>query len=126
MLKHGLRCFDIYKVTLAGTPRNLRNGTTAKFAGDEKETVELFAGLFSAADIYTFREVFGTRMDLLVAKIMDNNLLLTIPQVRPGIIAHTYTYIHTYIRTHTHYTTLTLTCTYLHRVLKKLYIDNII
>ena len=80
LLKHGLRCFDIFKLTLGGAARNLRSGSAAKLAGDEKETVELFAGLFSAADVVTFREVFGCRMEFLVSKIMENNLLLTIPQ----------------------------------------------
>ena len=80
LLRNGLRCFDIYKVSLNGRPRDLRVGTAAKLSSDEKETVETFASLFSGADVITFRDVFGSRIELLVAKIIENNLLLTIPQ----------------------------------------------
>jgi hypothetical protein len=80
LLRDGLRCFDIFRITPDGRPCQLRGNVTAKQSLEEKETIEAFSSLFSNADVFTFREVFSSRMDLLVESIVDNINLTSIPQ----------------------------------------------
>ncbi|EDQ87449.1 uncharacterized protein MONBRDRAFT_10012 [Monosiga brevicollis MX1] len=80
--RSGLKLFDLYAVNADGSWRPLQGTarTPVKHSSEEKEFVESFASVWTSIDHLTFREVVTPRVDLLLDRIFDNNLLLIVPQ----------------------------------------------
>jgi len=68
LLKHGLKCFGVY------------SSDDAAGAKEEKEILELFAGVFTVLDERTFRDVFTLNMQTLFDNIVNKETCLSIPQ----------------------------------------------
>jgi transformation/transcription domain-associated protein len=68
LLKHGLKCFSIY--------------TNDEPAGakEEKEILELFAGVFTVLDERTFRDVFTLNLQILFEHLLNKDSAIHIPQ----------------------------------------------
>ena len=62
LLKHGLRCFGIYAVEEGGAATSGTGAAGGGSAKEEKEILELFAGVFTVLDERTFRDVFTLHM----------------------------------------------------------------
>ena len=70
LLKHGLRCFGIYAVEEgAGAAAAGGGAAGAGSAKEEKEILELFAGVFTVLDERTFRDVFTLHMQAATLSI---------------------------------------------------------
>ena len=68
LLKHGLKCFSIYS-----------NDDPAG-AKEEKEILELFAGVFTVLDERTFRDVFTLNLHVLFQHLLNKDSAIHIPQ----------------------------------------------
>lgn len=68
LLKHGLKCFSIY--------------SNEEPAGqkEEKEILELFAGVFTVLDERTFRDVFTLNLQILFQHLLEKDSAIHIPQ----------------------------------------------
>ena len=68
LLKHGLKCFSIYSST---EPAGIK---------EEKEMLELFAGVFTVLDERTFRDVFTLNLHVLFQHLLNKDSVIHIPQ----------------------------------------------
>ena len=68
LLKHGLKCFCIY------------NNEEPQGAKEEKEILELFAGVFTVLDERTFRDVFTLNLHILFQQLLSKDTAINIPQ----------------------------------------------
>jgi transformation/transcription domain-associated protein len=68
LLKHGLKCFTIYS---HDEPAGQK---------EEKEILELFAGVFTVLDERTFRDVFTLNLQILFQHLLNKDSAIHIPQ----------------------------------------------
>ena len=68
LLKHGLKCFSIYS---NDEPAGQK---------EEKEILELFAGVFTVLDERTFRDVFTLNLQILFQHLLEKDSAIHIPQ----------------------------------------------
>ena len=64
LLKHGLKCFSIYAAEDTGTAGGAGAAGHAAPSKEEKEILDLFAGVFVVLDERTFRDVLTLHMQV--------------------------------------------------------------
>ena len=85
MFRDGVACFDICQseVTTSsnGPATSGGNGTSVtSISAEDKELVDQFAYIFTLLDPYIFQDVLSAHLEYLFEKIVNNPLLLIIPQ----------------------------------------------
>eukprot|EP00002_Diphylleia_rotans_P036225 TRINITY_DN7963_c0_g1_i1.p1 TRINITY_DN7963_c0_g1~~TRINITY_DN7963_c0_g1_i1.p1 ORF type:complete len:3345 (+),score=544.19 TRINITY_DN7963_c0_g1_i1:49-10083(+) len=68
-LKNGFKCLSCYTM-----------GDKTTSPGDEKEMLDQFAAVFTIIDVRTFQDVFTQHIDYLYRTILENQIMLSIPQ----------------------------------------------
>lgn len=83
MFRDGVACFDICQseVSPSGNSPNGNNvSSVTSISAEDKELVDQFAYIFTLLDPYIFQDVLSAHMEYLFDKIVNNPLLLIIPQ----------------------------------------------
>ncbi|MFH4983635.1 hypothetical protein AB6A40_010344 [Gnathostoma spinigerum] len=80
LLKYGLRCLDVFMIT--SLPNQQVNSTVPRINGarskDEKESLDLFASIFTLLNPSVFTELFSKYIDFFIERIAYNYTLQAI------------------------------------------------
>ena len=68
LVKNGLKCFRLYSSAGHSDPK------------EEKEILDLFAGVFTVLDPRTFQDIFSLKIGILLEHVLENQAMLTVPQ----------------------------------------------
>jgi len=78
LLRDGVSCFDMYHLPKIEGTSDIPQPLNSK---EDKEILDAFASILTNLDTQTFQEIFNSNMQFLFERILQNQIILTVPQV---------------------------------------------